>query len=331
MKKYENSPRIALIIGVNGQDGSFLSQHLRDRGYRVVGTTRSTDRVSANVRLGIELISLDIRNSNEIDRIVSTLRPTELYNLAARSSSKQLFDDPVATTDVNGVSVIRFLEAIRKFSPQTRFCQAASSEIFAGTTISPQDERTPFSPVNAYGAAKALAINVVNAYRLQHGLFACSAILFNHESPNRSDDFVTRKITRAVARIKMGLESTLTVGSLESRRDWGFAGDYVVAMWLMLQQPVAEDFVIATGISHSVREFCKVAFARAGLDYQNFLRVDPNWVARREDVELRGNPTKAWERLKWLPAVDFVELVHRMVDSDIDLLKSQISRNTIMD
>jgi len=331
MKKYEDSPKIALIIGVNGQDGLYLSQHLKDRGYRVVGTTRSTDRVSANVRQGIELVSLDIRNSNEIDRIVSKLRPIELYNLAARSSSKQLFDDPVATTEVNGVSVIRFLEAIRKFSPRTRFCQAASSEIFAGTTISPQDETTPFRPVNAYGAAKALAFNIVNAYRLQHGLFACSAILFNHESPNRSDDFVTRKITRAVARIKMGLESTLTVGSLESRRDWGFAGDYVVAMWLMLQQPVAEDFVIATGISHSVRTFCRVAFARAGLDYQDFLRVDPNWIARKEHVELRGNPTKAWERLKWRPAVDFVELVHRMVDSDIDLLKSQISRTMIMD
>lgn len=253
-------------------------------------------------------------------------RPNELYNLAARSSSKQLFDDPVETAKINGLSPVFFLEAIRETSPYTRFCQAASSELFAGCQLTPQDESTPYYPINAYGAAKAFAANMVSAYRIRYRIFATTAILFNHESPRRGLEYVTRKISRTVAKIAKGQEKFLKLGNLDSRRDWGFAGDYTRAMWLMLQQPSAEDFVIATGITHSVREFCEVAFSHVGLDYKEFVVVDPKWARRSDSIELRGNPAKAFQRLNWHPTISFSELVCMMVDADLLQLSSSLNQ-----
>lgn len=323
-----STPKTALITGLRGQDGSYLAEHLLAKGYRVVGTSHVAPCTFRLPELGVEVEveKLDHSSTVSVKHVIDKVRPDEVYNLAARSSSAQLFDDPIATAEINGLAAVRFLEAIREVSPLTRFCQAASSELFAGTDISPQDETTPYRPINAYGAAKTFAANMVAAYRARYGLFATTAILFNHESPRRGMDYVTRKITHTVAKITLGLAEELTLGSLDSRRDWGFAADYARAMWLMLQQQTAEDFVIASGDTHSVREFCQIAFSYVGLNYIDFVRIDPQWARRTETTELRGNPTKI-KQLGWRPSVGFEDLVRMMVDADLDRLKSNSNQH----
>jgi GDPmannose 4,6-dehydratase len=319
-----NNKKTVLITGVRGQDGTYLAEHLFNHGYTVIGTSHAEEGLFElpNLCTQIEIRKLDLSSEKKIKKLVADVLPVEIYNLAARSSSSQLFDDPIATADINGLAAVRFLEAIRDISPYTRFCQAASSELYAGCDVSPQDENTAFSPNNAYGAAKAYAANMVTAYRSRHGIYATTAILFNHESPRRGTDYVTRKITHAVAKIAMGHQKVLILGNLDSRRDWGFAGDYALAMWLMLQQSTAEDYVIATGITHSVRDFCEIAFSHVGLDYRDFVQIDSQWARRSEVIELRGNPTKARDRLNWQPSVGFADLVRMMVDADLNAIKS---------
>lgn len=320
--------KTALITGVRGQDGSYLAELLLAKGYHVYGTThtRSGAPHPPAVPLQGQVLYLDICNGSEVLDIIEATRPDEVYNLAARSSSAQLFDDASATAEANGLAAVHFLEAILQVSPHTRFLQASSSEIFVGGSTSPQDEGVPFRPVNAYGAAKAYAANIVAVYRAHHGLFAATAILFNHESPRRGINYVTRKITHTIAQIALGQASLLTLGALDSRRDWGFAGDYVRAMWLMLQQPAPEDFVIATGETHSVREFCEIAFSHVGLDYRDFVRINPLWVQRSESTELCGNAAKAQRLLGWQPRVSFVDLVRMMIDSDLAQLQAGIGQ-----
>ncbi len=322
-----HSNKTALITGLRGQDGSYLAEYLITKGYHVVGTSHTkagTFRLPA-LNTDVEIKQLDLGSVTEVKNMIDKVHPDEIYNFAARSSSAQLFDDPIATAEINGLAAVRFLEAIREISPETRFCQAASSEIFAGTLVSPQDETTYYCPINAYGSAKAYAANMVKAYRLSHGLFASTAILYNHESPRRGMDYVTRKISHTVAMIALGQANELVLGALDNRRDWGFASDYVRAMWLMLQQQDAEDCVIATGVSHSVRDFCKIAFSHVGLEYRDYVRVDPQWARRTEMVELRGNPAKI-KNLGWEASVSFADLVYMMVDADLTQLNSNLNK-----
>jgi GDPmannose 4,6-dehydratase len=318
----ERDTKIALITGVLGQDGSYLAELLTTKGYRVIGTSH---RGGQRTKLGgatkeIEVLALDLADGDAIRALVKRYRPHHLYNLAARSSSAQLFDDVVATTRINGLAVVHLLEAIRTESARTRFCQASSSEVFAKAAQSPQNELTPLRPRNAYGAAKVFAQNMVEAYREHYGLFACTAVLFNHESPRRGLNYVTRKITSTAARIKAGLENSLALGNLDGRRDWSFAGDVVHAMWLMLEQRQPDDFVLASGETHSVRELCELAFGRLGLDYRKHVVVDPEQERKVDAVELRGDSTKARLRLGWRPAIGFKEVVYMMVDTDYEAL-----------
>lgn len=314
----ERDTKTALITGVLGQDGSYLAEMLTAKGYRVIGTSH---RGGQRTGLGggakeIEVLGLDLGDGEAIRALIKRYRPDHLYNLASRSSSAQLFDDVLATTRINGLAVVHMLEAIRTESAQTRFCQASSSEVFAKASQSPQNELTPLRPRNAYGAAKVFAQNMVEAYRERYGMFACTAILFNHESPRRGSNYVTRKITSTAARIKAGLENSLALGNLDGRRDWSFAGDVVNAMWLMLEQPGPDDFVLASGETHSVRELCELAFDRLGLDYRKHVVIDPQQERDPDAVELRGDSGKARLRLGWRPEIGFKELVYMMVDAD---------------
>lgn len=315
------APRTALVTGVSGQDGSYLAELLLARGYRVVGTSHVR---SGAIQVGqdqIALRQLDLADTAAVSAIVAEVAPDEIYHLAARASSAQLFDDPLQTADINGLSTVRFLEAIRQHRPQARFCQAASSEIFAGTSQTPQDELTPVAPLNSYGAAKAYGLHMVRMYRERYGLHACTAILFNHESPRRGEHFVTRKISRAAAMIATGRATDVELGNLDSRRDWTFAGDTVEAMWRMLQHHAAADYVVASGKTHSVRDFCRYAFEHVGLDYSRHVRVNPAFVGRTEPVELRGNPARLVQQLGWSPGVAFPDMVRMMVDADLKLLE----------
>lgn len=324
-----STSRTALITGLRGQDGSYLAEFLLTKKYRVFGTSQVKDCFFRlpDLNQQVEILQLDLGSAADVRDVINKVRPDEVYNLAARSSSSQFFDDPIATADINGLAAVRLLEAILEISPRTRFCQAASSEIFAGVDISPQDENTPFHPLNAYGAAKTYAANIVSAYRARHGLFATTAILFNHESPRRGLDYVTRKITNTVAKIAYGQAKELMLGNLDSSRDWGFAGDYAKAMWLMQQQLDAEDFVIATGLTHTVREFCEIAFSYVGLDYRKFVRIDPQWSRRTDGVLLCGNSSKARQKLNWQPSITFEGLVKMMVDADLIKLKLNASKS----
>lgn len=319
----------ALITGINGQDGSYLAELLLDRGYRVVGLMRS-DAAARQQRIdhlhhSIELVHGSLLDERGLRQIIEKYRPNEFYNLAARASSSQLFADPVLTGDFNGLAIARMLEAIRTVDATIRFCQASSSEMFGQAAQSPQNEATPFRPRNPYGVAKLFAHGMVGTYRDNFGLFACSSILFNHESPRRGPEFVTRKITMAVARIKAGLADSLPLGNLEATRDWGYAGDYVHAMWRMLQAQSPGDYVVATGESHSVREFCEIAFARVGLDYRTHVQVDARAQRAPESVRLVGDATKARTALGWRPTLSFEGLVHMMVDADMEVLNQQVA------
>lgn len=318
-----------LITGVTGQDGSYLAELLLAKGYRIIGTVRDMQRAAAllppTLVNRVELIEWDMLDQQEMVRILSHYRPAELYNLAAYSSGAGMYDDPVGISEVNGLAVTRILEAIREVDETVRFCQASSSEMFGDATETPQSEETPFHPRSPYGAAKLYAHSMVRIYRQHYGLFACSAILFNHESPRRSEDYVTRKISRTVARIAVGQACNVTLGNLDSHRDWGYAADYVHAMWLMLQQGHGEDFVIATGETHSVRECCELAFAHVGLNYRDFVETDPELARPMDRIELCGNPTRAKQVLGWQPTIGFAELVCMMVDADLARLRDNRS------
>lgn len=324
---FETSVKTGLITGMAGQDGSYLAELLLDKEYRVVGTVKNVKTALASlpptVANNVELIELDLLDQHAIAEVLSRYRPTELYNCAAYSSGAGMFDNPVAIGDLNGLAVARMLEAIREFDSPIRICQASSSEIFGDTTDSPQSEGSPFRPRSPYGSAKLYAHSILQVYRQHYGVFACSAILFNHESPRRDNRFVTRKITQGAARIKLGLSHELRLGNLESRRDWGFAGDYVRAMWMMLQHSSGDDYIVATGETHSVRDLCELAFSFLGLDYREYVREDPGVHRPTESVTLVGNARKAQQILCWYPEVKFEDMVKNMVLSDLRILQEK--------
>ena len=314
----------ALITGITGQDGSYLAEQLLAKGCRVIGAVRNTEnakaRLPAALKSDAELVAWDMLDQKRMTEVLAEYRPAEIYNFAAYSSGAGMFDDPVGIGEVNGLAVARMLEAIRALDVNIRFCQASSREIFGEAVESPQIESTSVNPRSPYGAAKLYADAMIRIYRQRYGLFACSAILFNHESPRRGLAFVTRKITHEAAKIKLGLAKELHLGNLDAQRDWGFSGDYVRAMWLMLQQEYADDYVVATGKAHSVRELCDLAFSRLGLDYCDYVREDASAYRPVESALLVGSAAKANRKLGWQPEVEFKELVYMMVDADLQAL-----------
>ena len=315
-------PKRALITGITGQDGSYLAELLLDKGYEVHAIVRRASTTNywriEHLLDRIQLYPADLLDQLSLIRVIDAVRPQELYNLAAMSFVPASWDQPVLTGEFNAQGVTRALEAVRHVDPKIRFYQASSSEMFGKVREVPQTELTPFYPRSPYGVSKAFAHYITVNYRESYDLFAVSGILFNHESPRRGLEFVTRKVTDAVARITLGLSNTLALGNLDAQRDWGFAGDYVRAMWLMLQQEKADDFVIATGKSHSVRELVDVAFGHAGLEWQKYVTLDPKFLRPAEVDHLIGDPSKARATLGWTPEVDFVALVKMMVDADIE-------------
>jgi len=312
------------VTGITGQDGSYLAELLLDKGFRVVGVVR--DIIKAESALQpvlkgkIELVDWDMRSEDKLVELLQRYTPIEVYNFAAYSSGQGMYDDPIGVGEINGLAVSRILEAIRKVDVTIRFCQASSSEMFGNAAESPQSEKTQFLPRSPYGAAKIYAHNMISIYRQHYGLYACSAILFNHESPRRGTQFVTRKITQTVAKIKLGMEDKLELGNIHARRDWGFAGDFVRAMWMMLNQSKPADYVIATGKTHSVLEFCEIAFSHVGLNYKDYIVIDDSLYRETEQVELVGDPNKAKKEMGWSCLIDFRQLVHMMVDEDMRLL-----------
>ncbi len=320
--------KTALITGITGQDGSYLAELLLEKGYRVVGMTRRTSTdVHERIRhlMGeIEFVSGDLLDQASITAIVERVRPNEIYNLAAQSFVPTSWDQPVLTGEFTALGVTRVLEAVRAVDPGIRFYQASSSEMFGKVHESPQRETTPFYPRSPYGVAKVYGHWIAVNYRESFDIFACSGILFNHESARRGKEFVTRKITDGVARIKLGLAKELRLGNLDAQRDWGFAGDYVRAMWLMLQQGKPDDYVIATGRTHPVRDFVAAAFAAADLrDYERYIVIDPAFVRPAEVDLLVGDATKAKRELGWEPTVAFETLVEMMVRADLDRVASE--------
>lgn len=312
-----------------GQDGWYLAETLHKQGYEVVGTTHRP-QAAGSMRIGddeVPVVQLDITNTNDIEDMIRDRHFDEVYNLAARASSDELFDDALTSSDVNGVAVARFLEAIRRYSPTTRFCQASSSEVFAGSPGSPQDETTPRIPLNAYGATKAFGDHLVRAYRHAFGLFACSAVLYTHESPRRSPHFLMRKVSMAVAQIAAGLAESVPLRDLRSRRDWGFAPDYVEAMRRMLQAEEPRDYVIATGEAHTVQDVCETAFGHVGLDWQHHVSVTPDPGYPQEENLRIGDASRARADLGWAPTVGFIELVTLMVDADRSMINTRRSSN----
>ncbi len=320
--------RRALITGITGQDGSYLAEFLLEKGYRVFGMVRRTSTVNferiQHIQDKIELVPGDLLDQVSLIQILQQCRPHEVYNLAAQSFVPTSFQQPVLTGECTALGVTRMLDAIRIVDPSIRFYQASSSEMFGKVREVPQNEQTPFYPRSPYGVAKVYGHWITVNYRESYNLFACSGILFNHESPRRGLEFVTRKVSYGVARIKLGLDNELRLGNLEARRDWGYAGDYVRAMWLMLQQDEPDDYVIATGETHSVRELCEVAFGCVGLDYRDYVRVDPQYFRPAEVDLLVGDASKARAKLGWKPTVTFKELVQMMVEADLERLRSTL-------
>jgi GDPmannose 4,6-dehydratase len=314
----------ALITGVTGQDGSYLAELLLDKGYEVFGVGR---RLSApnewrieHLRDRITLIQADLLDQLSLIRAVEQSDPHEVYNLAAMSFVPASWDQPMLTGEFNSQGVTRMLEAVRRVNPKIRFYQASSSEMYGRVREVPQTELTPFYPRSPYGVSKVFGHYITVNYRESYDLFACAGILFNHESPRRGLEFVTRKVTDGVARIKLGLADHLGLGNLDACRDWGFAGDYVRAMWLMLQQDQPDDYVVAMGVAHSVKDLVQEAFGHVGLDWQEFVRTDPRFLRPAEVDHLIGDPAKANRVLGWEPSVDFTKLVQMMVDADLDRL-----------
>jgi GDPmannose 4,6-dehydratase len=320
----------ALITGITGQDGSYLAEFLLDKGYRVVGMTRrsSTDTMERIEHLQdrIELIQGDLLDQASLVAALQTAQPQEVYNLAAMSFVPTSWNQPVLTGEFTGLGVTRVLEAIRQVDPGVRFYQASSSEMFGKVREVPQNEETPFHPRSPYGVAKAYGHFLTVNYRESFGIHAVSGILFNHESPRRGLEFVSRKVTDGVARIALGIQKELRLGNLDAARDWGFAGDYVRAMWTMLQQETATDYVIATGIAHTVRDMCRIAFEHVGLDYEKCVVTDKALYRPAEVDHLLGDASKARRELGWEPTVDFEQLIRMMVDADMERLKRHPTR-----
>lgn len=327
--------KTALITGITGQDGSYLAEFLLKKGYTVYGLIRrassfNTGRIDhlyqdphePNPKL--RLVYGDLNDASSLNRIIKTLKPIEIYNLGAQSHVKVSFEVPEYTAESTGLGTIRLLEAIRDCGLKTKFYQASSSEMYGKVLETPQSETTPFYPRSPYAAAKVYAHWITVNYREAYNMFACSGILFNHESPRRGETFVTRKITMALARIKLGMQKKLYLGNLDAKRDWGFAGDYVEAMWLMLQQPKPDDYVIATGETHSVKEFLEEAFGYAKLDWRKYVAIDKRYFRPTEVDLLLGDASKARKALKWKPKVNFQQLVRMMVDSDMQLVRKTV-------
>lgn len=315
----------ALITGITGQDGSYLAELLLGKGYRVIGVVRRSSTVTSerikHILDDITIVQGDLQDQGSLLSLLEEHKPTEVYNLAAQSFVPTSWNQPALTGDVTAIGVTRLLEAIRFVDPKIRFYQASSSEMFGKVMEVPQKESTPFYPRSPYGVAKMYGHWITVNYRESFNIFATSGILFNHESPRRGLEFVTRKITDGAARIKLGMAKELRLGNLESQRDWGFAGDYVKAMWLMLQQDHADNYVIGTGETHSVREFCDVAFSRLGLDHKEYVVQDDKFYRPAEVDLLISDPSKARNVLKWEPEVSFKDLVTMMVDSDMERLE----------
>lgn len=325
----------ALITGITGQDGSYLSEFLLSKGYEVYGLMRrsssfNTNRINhmyrdpheKNVRL--RLVFGDLNDASSLNRIVKTIKPDEIYNLGAQSHVRVSFDIPEYTGEIGALGTTRILEAIRDSGIKTRFYQASSSEMFGNVKESPQNEKTPFFPCSPYATAKVYSYWITVNYREAYNIFACNGILFNHESPKRGETFVTRKITMGLARIKYGIQHKLYLGNLDVKRDWGFAGDYVEAMWLMLQQDEPDDYVIATGEAHSVKDFLDEAFGYVGLDWKKYVQIDKRYFRPTEVDCLRGDASKAYRKLRWKPKVNFKDLVRMMVDADMVFVQQQL-------
>ncbi|CAM4481340.1 GDP-mannose 4,6-dehydratase [Paenibacillus phoenicis] len=312
----------ALITGITGQDGSYLAELLLEKGYKVYGLRRRTstpmmDNIE-HIKNEIEFIEGDLLDQGSLVNAIQISNPDEVYNLAAQSFVGTSWDQPSLTGQITGIGVTNLLEAVRSKKPEARFYQASSSEMFGKVVETPQKETTPFYPRSPYGVAKVYGHWITVNYRESYDLYACSGILFNHESPRRGIEFVTRKVTTAVARIKLGLQNELRMGNLDAKRDWGFAGDYVKAMWLMLQQDKPEDFVIATGETHTVQELVEIAFSHVGLNWRDYVVIDPKFVRPAEVDLLLGDCSKAKEKLGWKLEVGFEELVKMMVESDLE-------------
>jgi GDPmannose 4,6-dehydratase len=324
--------RTALITGVTGQDGSYLAELLLAKGYRVTGMVRRTSTGSyeriAHILDRIELVEGDLLDQASLVAAIRQTRPHEVYNLAAQSFVPTSWNQPVLTGEFTALGPTRLLEAIRQVDPSVRFYQASSSEMFGKVRTVPQNEDTTFHPRSPYGVAKTYAHHITVNYRESYGLFAVSGILFNHESPRRGLEFVTRKVTDGAARIALGLSRILPMGNLEAHRDWGFAGDYVQVMWMMLQGAEPRDFVVATGVSHSVRDLCRVAFSHVGLDYEDHVTLDPSLIRPAEVDHLIGDASRARTEFGWSPEVDFESLVTMMVDSDLARHKERLAQRS---
>lgn len=318
----------ALITGITGQDGSYLADFLLEKGYQVYGmvrraSTENFERIE-HIKDRVQLVQADLLDQLSIINVIKESNPDEVYNLAAQSFVPTSWDQPVLTGEFTALGVTRMLEAIRLVNPKIKFYQASSSEMFGKVRETPQTELTPFYPRSPYGVAKVYGHWITINYRESYNIYACSGILFNHESPRRGKEFVTKKITDHVARIKLGLEKELRLGTMDAKRDWGFAGDYVRAMWLMLQQQTPDDYVIATGRTHSVRDFCQIAFEHVGLDYNDYVKIDQRFVRPAEVDLLLGDSSKAQKALKWELKVSFEYLVKMMVDADLETYKRRM-------
>ena len=318
--------RTALVTGITGQDGSYLAEFLLSQGYRVVGMVRRTSTVNferiKHIQNEVELVQGDLLDQTSLVDIIREYKPIEVYNLAAQSFVPTSWKQPVLTGEFTALGVTRMLEAVRMVDPAIRFYQASSSEMFGRVQQVPQNENTPFYPRSPYGVAKVYGHWITVNYRESYNLFACSGILFNHESPRRGLEFVTHKVTYAAAKIKLGLAKEVRLGNIDAKRDWGYAPDYVRAMWLMLQQSQPEDYVIATGEAHSVRELCEVAFGRVGLEWQKYVVVDTTLIRPAEVDHLIGDASKAGRVLGWEPSMTFQQLIECMVDADLEAIRN---------
>lgn len=317
--------KTALITGISGQDGRLLAHFLLSKDYRVIGVTRSLANSSQILHdaliKGVYLEEVDYKIQGSIEEIITRYSPDEIYNLAGFTSGMAMFEQPIDMSMANGILVTRILDCININKLATKFCQASSREIFGNPNSSPQNELTIMKPRSPYGAAKLYADNMVRIYRETYGIFACSAILFNHESPHRTGDFLSKKICETAARIKLGLETELYIGNLYATRDWGFANDFVWAMWLMLQAAIPDDFVIASEESNTVEKFCDLAFAYLGLDYRNYVKTDPLFYRPSESAIICGNASKIKNTLGWKPRLNFEQLVHLLVDSELEKIQ----------
>ena len=317
--------KTAILTGISGQDGLYMAEFLLEKGYRVIGTSRDVRGARQSMPKSlmdiIQLHEWDADSLPQLSKIIEIVNPNEIYNFAALSSGEKMYQDPAAIGLINGLAVSKILSTIQELNPQIRFCQASSSEMFGKVLHAPQTETTPFNPRSPYGAAKLYGHQMIDIYRERYGLFACSAILFNHESPRRGLNFVTRKITHTAAQIKLGLAKQLILGNLNMKRDWTYAGDAIKAMWLMLQTPEATDYIVASGTSRSVRQFCKAAFDRLNLNYEDYVSTSPEFFRPIDSINLEGDPQKL-KALGWSTSVSFEQLVEKMVDSDLALLEN---------